>query len=436
MQTRKCFEFNAFMTPPPIDARGNGNLNGEGNIECQTEEHYKNIKECGFDSLTAIYEYEVAEYLRALELSDRFGFGYLIRDQKGIAKIVEKLGKETDASELLKEYAPQMKKRFDQYAKHRSFHGILAADEPSSDKFPGLKILKDWFNEYYPNKEFEINLLPDYASAEQLTGTDGGEANYEKHLSDFYKIVQPDYFSYDHYALLIRPEDGKKYLRKSYLKNLETVAKYAKNYEIPYKVFLLTLGHWDFRTVSEYREIAWQVYTSMAYGAVGAQTFTYWTILGYPEGNEAHVTTALVGEKGQLMPAWYAMKEVIAEVRSMEKAYLEYRWEYCITALAQGENVLTADLEKHVGEHVRIKNTQTDVVLGCFSKRETMKETGYFLSNITDPADNLSGETVLSFDKEYTMRVWQKGCVRRAEGKEIIVFLRSGEGAFIEIAEK
>lgn len=203
MQVRECFEFNAFMTPPPIDARGNGNLNGEGNIECQTEEHYRNIKECGFDSLTAIYEYEEEEYLRALELSDRFGFSYLIRDQKGIAKIVEKLGKETDASKLLKEYAPQMKKRFDQYAKHRSFQGILAADEPSSDKFPGLKVLKDWFNEYYPNKEFEINLLPDYANAEQLTGADEGEADYEKHLSDFYTIVQPDYFSYDHYALLI-----------------------------------------------------------------------------------------------------------------------------------------------------------------------------------------------------------------------------------------
>lgn len=433
MEKRTQFDFIAYMTPPPENARGDGRQ--DINIECQTEEHYANIVKCGFNGASAIYELEEEEYQKALNLCDKFGLTMLVRDQKGLEQYVVKelcVTGET-AQEWLDKNAEALKKRLDVYAKHPSFAGILAADEPHTQKYPHLKVLQDWFNKNYPEKEFEVNLLPDYASAEQLFNDKTANYPYAKYLDDFIETVQPAYLSYDHYALIINHETGEEYLRPSYLKNLEYFAEAAKKTGIPFKVFLLTLGHWDFRTVATYADIAWQVYTAMAYGASGAQTFTYWTSLEFePYNNKANVTTALVGQKGELLPAWYAMQETIREVRAFEKAYFNYTWDKCTYFLSGDSNPMTDLIDKNADERLLDAKTSADVVVGCFSNESNR---AYLISNITDPKDGICAETKLCFDKDYVATVWQAGKKTeiRTKNKELLVKLRSGEGVFIEI---
>lgn len=434
MNKRTQFDFIAYMTPPPENPRGDGR--NDKSIDCQTDEHYENIVKCGFNGTSAIYELEMDEYQKALNLCDKHGLTMLVRDQKALEKYVAKelcVTGET-VEEFLAKHGEELQARLDAYAKHPSFAGILAADEPHSDKYPAIKALQDWFIERYPGKEFEVNLLPDYASAVQLFNDENANYSYQKYLDDFVDIVKPAYLSYDHYALIIdRSKNDKMYLRPSYLKNLEMFAKAAKRTNKEFKVFLLTLGHWDFRTVATYADIAWQVYTSMAYGASGAQTFTYWTTLEFePYNNKAHVTTALVGQKGELMPAWYAMKETIAEVRAFEKAYFNYKWDKCIYFLKSESNVMTDLLDKNTDECLLDAKTSEDIILGCFSN-ET--DRAYLVSNITDPKDNLSATTTLKFDKDYTVAVWQAGVKKeqKTEDCKLTVALRSGEGVFIEI---
>ncbi|MBE7084420.1 MAG: hypothetical protein E7368_00010 [Clostridiales bacterium] len=433
MNKRTQFDFIAYMTPPPENPRGDGR--NDVSIECQTDEHYSNIVKCGFNGTSAIYEYDEAEYEKALTLCDKYGLTMLVRDQKGLEQYVVKelcVTGET-AEEWLAKNAEAMKNRLDLCAKHPSFAGVLAADEPHTDKYPHLKILQDWFNENYPGKEFEVNLLPDYASAEQLFNDEKAEFTYEKYLDDFVEIVKPEYLSYDHYALIKDRTTGEEYLRPSYLKNLEYFAKASKRIGKEFKVFLLTLGHWDFRTVTTYEEIAWQVYTSMAYGASGAQTFTYWTSLEYePYNNPANVTTALVGQKGELLPAWYAMQETIAEVRSFEKAYFNYRWDKCIYFLAGESNKLTEPLDKNTDACLIKAKTTGDVVVGCFTNEANK---AYLISNLTDPKDKLSAKIQLYFDKDYSVIVWKDGkkTETNTKNKELCLDIRCGSGAFIEI---
>ena len=185
--------------------------------------------------------------------------------------------------------------------------------------------------------------------------------------------------------------------------------------------------------MSTYADIAWQVYTSMAYGAVGAQTFTYWTTLEYePFNNPAHVTTALVTQKGELLPAWYAMQETIAEVRAFEKAYLSYQWDKCVYFLQGDTNVMTGDLDKNEDECLKNAKTTADILVGCFSNASNK---AYLISNMSDPNDALSAETELCFDKDYKVTVWQAGKMTETETKDskLCLKLRSGEGVFVEI---
>lgn len=426
------FDFIAYMSPPPANARGDGNPKGEGNVNFQTEEHYRNIIDCGFNGISAIYEYEEEEYVTALEFCDKFGLKMLVRDQKGLEAYVTKELCKTgmDAKTWLLKEGDGLKSRLDGYQKYSSFAGILAADEPHSGKFENLRVLQDWFKQRYPDKEFEINLLPDYASAEQLTGDETAEHDYQKHIDDFVNVVAPEYLSYDHYALCIDPTTKRPYLRASYLKNLEVVAKKAKEIGVPFKVFLLTLGHWDFRTVSTYEDIAWQIYTSLAYGAAGAQTFTYWTMLGYPPGNAARVTTGVVGAQGELLPAWYAMKEVLHEARAFEKAYFSYRWEKCIYFLAGESNPMTELLEKNKDELLLDVKTDNDLIVGCFTNQN---KRAYLIANITDPADKSSVQAKLQFSSNGKAKIWQGGRAYNIDERNgYTLQLRAGEGVLLE----
>ena len=434
MKRRTSFDFIAYMPPPPANARGDGNACGEGNDNFQTSEHYQNIVDCGFNGVSAIYEYDEQEYHTALTLCDRMGLTMLVRDQKGLEPyVVHRLCKGGESvEEWISEHGAAFQKRMDEYAKHPSFAGILAADEPHMGKFPHLRKLQDWFKERYPDKEFEINLLPDYASGEQLTGIENAPHDYQQHLDTFADVVQPEYLSYDHYALCIDPTTKKPYLRASYLKNLEMVAKTAKVLDVPFKVFLLTLGHWDFRTVSKYEDIAWQIYTSLAYGAVGAQTFTYWTMLGYPPGNAARVTTGVVGAKGELLPAWHAMKEVLHEARAFEKQYCTYTWQKCLYYLSGEKNALTENLDKNTDDVLLDAQTDRDILVGCFVNGKGKR--AYLIANVTDPADGLEAETTLRFASDTTASVWQGGKMERMQTSNgCRLHLRSGEGVFLEL---
>lgn len=98
----------------------------------------------------------------------------------------------------------------------------------------------------------------------------------------------------------------------------------------------------------------------MAYGAVGAQTFTYWTNLS--NGPTEKITNALVDRDGTKMPAWYAMQEVIAEVRAFENVYMNFEWQGVLPAVAdvyEGNamvDLLMEPLESHELHSFRIRH--------------------------------------------------------------------------------
>ncbi len=420
----KQFDFVAFMSPPPKNARGDHNINPEGNADFQTLEHYANVKACGFNTLCGVYEYSEEEYLHALELCDELGLEFAVHDQLCLREI----SKETDVEKvkaLLKEHEEELISRFSKYAQHPSFVAIMGRDEPAETYFPMLRVMQDWVDEHFPQVYFEANLLPDYASGEQLTGVEGAAWDYQAHVDNFVDVVNPHFISYDYYALMVDRKTGNLWIRDTYLKNMEVVAKKAKEKDLLFSVYMLNLGHWSFRTPTTYAETGWQVFPAMAYGATGAQTFTYWTMLNAWEGNEANVTTALVSMDGKLLPAWYSMQQVISEVRAMEKEYLSLTWEKCVYISGEGKtlNPMFKPLEKNEDESLSGMISNEDIIVGLFHGED---KKGYVLANVTDPKDNLTATVTLPFVGEVT--VYMGGEILSNEKK---IQIPSGSGALV-----
>lgn len=425
------YRFAAYMTPPPANV-GVDDLKDNPNYIL--DEHYKNIADCGFDYAYAIYEHEVEDIKKVLDYCQKYNIKYLAKDFGGTANITNLIavGKENPITEVSSADQAIIKARMDQYKDHPAFGGVLAFDEPSAYLYDNAKAVKKFYSEYLPNKEFLINLLP-----LGTTDVQYGDVSYTEYVDKFVEKLEPTILSYDKYPLLKDPY-GNPMLSPDYLANLEDFANRSKNLDIPFYVFLLTMGHWNYRTPKNYDDLAWQVYTSMAYGSKGAQTFTYWTTMSTGE----QITHGLVDWYGNKTQTWYSMQEVIKEVRAMEAAYLNFDWQNTLTYTADEDypNNLYDTLKTSVGvnkssvnPHSGIKQMDgnNDYIVGCFTDKDNRN--GYMLSNLTDPGEDKPTNVTVTFKDANAVLVYKKGRTEKfslKNGKYTTV-LGSGEGQFV-----
>ena len=425
------FTFSAYMSPPPKFARDGKNVStAVRDFLC--DDSYDDVKACGFDSVVGLYEHTVEQFEKAIGLAAKRGISFIVRDQNDFSdnteKVIQKIALGEDASletEILFD-------RLDKYFVNANAVSLLAYDEPSVKMFTALAEMKKKFSERFPDKEFIVNLLPNYANENQLFGDENRKDDYRKYLEEFIGIVGTDNIYYDNYPLMIA--EGKPVIREEYFSNLEDVANICKKYDKDFYVFLLTLGHWSFRTVKDYRDIAWQVYTAMAYGAAGALTFTYWTMLGFAPGNKENVTTALVTQDGKPTSAYYAMKEVIAEVKTFDKVYSGCKWVESACFLSENSKIRkVADILRNKSVNgIELLFSDNDALVGAF---DCGKRKAYMIVNISDPADNSVMCAKVRFFGAEKIRVFTDGKQR----EETLVngiydfSVKSGGYCFIEL---
>ncbi|RXZ61222.1 hypothetical protein ESZ91_02225 [Candidatus Borkfalkia ceftriaxoniphila] len=419
--------FVAYLSPPPAKV-GNGEFADNPNYI--DEKNYRTMIDCGFDRAIGLFENQVPHYIAGMRAAEKVGMDYLVRDQfqdgsiEGIIDDLQRSGKSCER--LLREKERAICDRFDEYAKYPAFSGILASDEPPASKFTAIRTVQDWFCGRYPGKEFIVNLLPTYANAEQLSGDEGIENfDYEKdYVNAFIDIVDPQILSYDHYALIYDKKNDENVMRADYLRNLEIFAECSRRTGKPFYNFMLTIGHLFYRTVRAYEDIAWQVYTSLAYGCTGMQTFTYWTLLS--NGEAENITSALVLRDGGKTQAWYSMRQVISEVRAFEKEFLKYRW--CGAMVAGGPDANFGQLQHTLSAHPAIAGLKADApcVVGIFEREGTY---ALLIANFTDPIEKRNVRVSAKMNADGTT-VYYRG-KRQKSASTISLELESGAGAFV-----
>lgn len=388
----------AFVGPPP------GFIN---------EQTYKDVADSGINLIYALYEDLDENAMKALQLSEKNGIQYAMRS-RGVNAIPE------DELDLLEGM-------FDDYMDSPAFGGVLVYDEPGASKFKQLGALHEKFKQLLPNKLFYVNLFPTYSSLDQRDGR-----SYKEYVDEYIETVKPGFVSFDHYPLM-KSVDGT-YTKEDHLLNLDIISNASKKADLPFWAFIQSIGFSAAGAQNrdpDEKDIRWQVYSALAFGARGIQYFTYWTPV---YDNVTTFTKAMIDADGTKTPLYEAVKNVNKELLSFDRIYTNYDYVGVMTFPADNApaNLYT---ENRLDQFKPIQSVASEqpVVVGCFQDKDGNQ--AIVLVNYTDPAHNLTNKVSIKLDGIRGVSQYDKN------GKTLIktgngsyeATLEPGEGKFIQL---
>jgi len=181
--------------------------------------------------------------------------------------------------------------------------GYMLQDEPKVKDFPKLAKRVRELRASRPGKLAYVNLYPSHATPRHW-----GVATYEEYVSRFLREVRPDVLCFDRYPLMNPDKDE----RDGYCENLDTIRRHALREGIPFWNFFNIIPYGNHYDPTE-AQVAWQIYTSLAYGARGILYFCYWT----PRGREFPRGGAIITADGRPTRHYDQAKRINARIRNL-----------------------------------------------------------------------------------------------------------------------
>lgn len=423
----EAFRFYAYMPPPPANV-GTGEL--MDNPDYMTDQQYDWIKECGFNYAVSLYEQTHETTIKALRMFSERGIKFFPQD-KFQMRISDMYNNGITEGAELEAAKAQFGANVQEYLQYDSFAGIYAADEPKRDKFDGLAYAQKAFYSFEgtQNSEWWVNLLN--------SNHDTGFNTYADYAQASLSQIGASRLSFDTYPLLVNSK-----IKALYFNDLATMAGVGQINETPFDTFVLTMAHWDYRSPENYDDIAWQVYSAMAFGTRGIEPFCYWTTMSIGEG----IKYGLVDHYGNRTQIWYSFQEVIKEVNSFQHMYMNADWQGVMKYTADedypnnGLDIIPKQVKVEdktqaivIDSHpvlTKIKSDR-DLVVGVFKDKD--QRDAFLVTNITDPDFDKTAEVKLTFkDCNYAM-VYKKGrkVLVKLDDGILQMNVGSGEGYYV-----
>ncbi|MFC5406239.1 beta-galactosidase [Cohnella soli] len=346
---------------------------------------YKEIRDAGFTFVIGFREIEHGEetVAKALDCAQANGLKYLVNDPR-----VKNLG----VTEL-----SAMEPLISRFSSHPAYLGHLFFDEPGADQFERLAALARSYESCAPDGLAYVNLLPDYASAQQLR-----TATYADHVEQFLLTFKPKALSYDYYPLRMNGS-----VKATYFSNLWTVREACHLHQVPFWVFIQALSYNGTHREPNEAEIRWQVNMSLAFGAKGIQYFTYWT----PDAaNGETFEKALIGKDGAKTSTYWNVQRVNDEVAIVGPILQSLQSE---GLLVSGET--PAGVERVMQSFGSVVSLEGDpAIAGCFSSDNHPHSIFVVNRDYSQPADS-----VIVFD----------------DNRQLTIRLEPGEGKLIPLSQ-
>jgi hypothetical protein len=187
---------------------------------------------------------------------------------------------------------------------HPALYSYFITDEPSAAAFPALGKLVAYLRERDPAHLAYINLVPTYASNEQL-GTKGDKITaYQDHLRQYIVVVKPPLVSYDHYQLAKGGDNP------DYFLNLMMIRRTALEARVPFLNIVQACTWTPSMRVPGPDELRYLIYTTLAYGGQGISYYVYC--------HPGH-TGAIALADGTPTPLYHALKSLNREFVAIAK---------------------------------------------------------------------------------------------------------------------
>jgi hypothetical protein len=207
----------------------------------------------------------------------------------------------------------QLDALIDRVKTHPALYAYFITDEPNASTFPTWAKLIAYLRERDPAHLAYLNLLPTYATNDQL-GTKGDVATaFNEYLKQYIDVVKPQLISWDHYQFMAGGGDTGQYFL-----NLALIRKACLKAGIPF-LNIVQAASWDPAVrVPTPDEERYLVYTTLAYGAQGISYYVY-CCAGH-KGAIAHADgtpTELYGALKTLNPEFIAIASQLQRLRSL-----------------------------------------------------------------------------------------------------------------------
>ncbi|MGQ9580723.1 MAG: N-acetylmuramoyl-L-alanine amidase family protein [Armatimonadota bacterium] len=156
-----------------------------------------------------------------------------------------------------RDYAAVLDSVISDYGSNPALLGYYIKDGPSAREFRWLSVISNYLIEKDPRRVVFINLLPIYATREQL-----GRVSYEQYVDEFCRVVRPKLLSFGYRFSKLAGS------RSCYLENLEVIRRQSIKHSVPFISFISLpadeCGDDQFNTI-----LLWHVGAALAYGAQG-----------------------------------------------------------------------------------------------------------------------------------------------------------------------
>ena len=190
-------------------------------------------------------------------------------------------------------------------SKHPALYAYYLIDEPNASQFPALGKLVAYLRQRDPAHLAYINLVPTYASNEQLGAQGDVVTAYKEHLRRYVEQVKPALISYDHYQFRLNGDSDQYFL------NLAMIRRAAQDAGVPF-LNIVQACTWapDAMRVPNANELRYLVYSTLAYGAQGISYYVYAC---------ANHHGSLVSLDGTPGPLYHALKSYNREFAAIAK---------------------------------------------------------------------------------------------------------------------
>lgn len=451
-------KFSAYQGPTVENWSG-----GQNNVNTITDEHFQKFQEAGFTHLIGVREgarvkantityadgtvdatqtvvnsaiRAEEDALRVLELAEKYGIKYYVRDWAFYDMNNTETWKLWQAYDTYEKYEEALRIMFNentQYIHSSAYAGNFGRDEPGVDQFERLAwqidIYQKLMEEYGAEGEFLLNMLPSYGGI-----TSYGGATYNEYIDRYFEELAPKlgYICYDFYPF--KRAEGGSQMKSGLAANLALVANKCKgtNYEL--RTFVQCEGDWTgLRDLTSIGDFRLQVYMNLAFGSTYMTYYEYGTFKSQDEGEFGLLNL----QDGTYNYTYDMVKQVNSEVHAFEDAYLNFKWDgvLCYSSLAKGKiNPKFKEVTPKMKSHPRIADVkhERDALIGAFKDAEG--KDAFMLVNYNDPYYNESNEVTIQFNDAKALlmyRFGQQEVVRLPKSGKYTFKLYPGEGRFI-----
>ncbi len=446
-------ELTAFMGPPKSSKRAWGEyFDGHPDDPEEawesfiTEENFQDYKDAGFtfllSEMQATYstDFEGSELQKSMEIADKLDIPMVVYSG---ALGAMALNEDPRLSEDAKTLVDKMLSDLSQY---KSFKGITLRDEPSVQHAKTFGNILDYVWSKNPDLYYYNCMLPIYGKVTSFSTGAGSDkqAAYKEYVQAIAEATGS--FSYDHYPLYVDPIQNVTSVKSDYYLNYELVAEVAKEQKINAGIVVQSSSWGGYgaensqshpRKTNTKADIAFQVYSGLAYGMKDIAYYTYWEHMA--QTPSSYVYDAMVmypdapGQKPIKTETYYAVQAMNEELKKFDHVFMKFDWEGSMAVAPEGEekSALLLCVKDYKSPRIKEVTATEEALIGC--QKDKNGYDGFFIVNATDPGKKLSNSVTVTFREATSAICYIEGEETKIDLKDgkYTFDLKEGEGVFV-----